>query len=160
MMTHQSSSLEVPGPSAIGDKDQLRLDPGAPERKPRSVVKCCLLTTFTIVFFVICWLLYLALKGAWYGLQHPHSKLYYDKPATEITDWSKVVRPMISERDSFDIVASVWVQDVEGKHGGLYIDGKERPERLLFSDTVFRNLHLGDKLQHANVSLRVPTSHL
>jgi hypothetical protein len=25
---------------------------------------------------------------------------------------------------------------------------------------VFRNLHLGDKLQHANVSLRVPTSHL
>ncbi|KAF5346852.1 hypothetical protein D9756_010607 [Leucocoprinus leucothites] len=141
------------------DNDQLRLNPGAPIRKPRSAGRFCLWLTILLVCLVGGTTVFFFVKGIVYQLRHPHSQMYYDKPESEINDWSIVVQPMIGKKDSFDIVASVWIRDDDGRDGGLYVDGKEQPERLIFSETVFRDLTLKSKNVLKNVTLAVPIAH-
>ncbi|KAJ3574379.1 hypothetical protein NP233_g1800 [Leucocoprinus birnbaumii] len=158
MSTHQS--LEKPPITSPSLGGQLQLDPGAPERKPRSATKVCLWLTFTFLVIAGCSLVHFIAQRALYGIQHPHSNHYHPKPESEVTDWSPVVRPLITKKDSFDIIASVWAHDDRGEDGGLYIDGEERPERLIFSKPVFRNVNLKGKTQFTNVTLRVPVASL
>jgi hypothetical protein len=138
---------------------ELRLNPGAPERKPRSAGRLCLWLTLVFIVFAGSAVTYLIVSSMRYALRNPHSKLYHKTPEPEVI-WSNVVRPMITQGDSFDIVATVWVRDDEGNDGGMYVDGEERPERLLYSGTLFRNLSLESKNVFSNVSLRVPIKHL
>ncbi|KAJ3574380.1 hypothetical protein NP233_g1803 [Leucocoprinus birnbaumii] len=154
ILAHQSS--EKPPIATSDSEGRLRLDPGAPEREPRSAAKFCLWLTLTFLVVAGCSVVYFLAESAWYGMQHPHSNHYHKKPESEITDWSKVVRPLITRNDSFDVIASVWVRDDGGEDGGLIIDGEERPERLIFLEPIFRSVSLREKTRFTNVTLRVP----
>src|SRR5689334_23200812 len=109
----------------------LHLNPDVSHRKPRSVTKLCVsLALLTCVVFGGIGV-HSVVSNLWYGLRHPHSAMYYDKPDTEVSDWSQVVRPMITKDSNFDIVASIWIRDDTAKDGIIRVNGKDYPERLL-----------------------------
>lgn len=162
MASQHHSPIKRQTQSNAESEDPLGLNPGVPERKRRSASRFCYCLWWTVIvsaFAGIVALYYIFSKEMHY-LQHPHHWSYVKKPDSEITDWSDIVRPMITQDDLFDIFASVWVQDNEGKAGGLYIDGEERPETLLYSETLFRNLSFKSRDKFTNVTLRLPTNHL
>lgn len=103
---------------------------------------------------------YSFVSSVWYAFQHTHVRLYHGKANAEVSDWSQVVRPMITKNTTFDIIASVWVRDERGADGVIRVDGGEYQERLIFSETVFRDVSLKSANALANVTLSVPTSHL
>jgi hypothetical protein len=147
-------------PSPSEENDQLRLNPGAPSRKPRSAGKFCLWLTVFVVGVVGGTAAYSFISNVVYSIQHPHNRMYYDKSEKDIADWSAVVQPMIREKDKFDIIASVWLRDDEGTDGGIWVDGEERRERLLYTGTVFRDMSLKSMHKFSEVKFQLPTKHL
>jgi hypothetical protein len=146
---------------AEDNDNHLLLNPGPSERKARSIGTPCLWFTILLIVLVGGTTAYFFISKVVYQFQHPHHDLYYQPPAEggEL-DLSAAVQPMIKEGDLFDVVASVWIRDDGGKDGTIFMDGEERPERLIFSDTVFRNVRINGKQEFANVALRIPMSHL
>ncbi|KAJ3574398.1 hypothetical protein NP233_g1806 [Leucocoprinus birnbaumii] len=144
MIVDPSTPGKHPQPSsstALEEYDQLRLNPGAPARKPRSAGKFCLYLILSCVFIVGGITFFFFVKNFIYAIQHPHKDMYFDKPEAEVKDWSAVVQPMVREKDEFDVVASVWVWD-DSERGrddeGVWVDGEYRGERLIYEDVVFR----------------------
>lgn len=142
------------------ENDGLHLNPGASHRKPRSVAKLCLWSILLIFIFFGGIFAYIVIDGVWNTIRYPHSEMYHDKPDSEVSDWSQIVRPMITKGSKFDVVASVWIRDDAAKDSTIRIDNEDHPERLLYSGTVFHNVHLESKNQFANVTLSIPTGHL
>jgi hypothetical protein len=70
---------------------------------------------------------------------------------------------MITKDSRFDVVASVWIRDdsIRGKEDAvLKIDGEGRPEKLIFTERVFKGLNVDGKMRSTDVKLRVPINHL
>jgi hypothetical protein len=71
---------------------------------------------------------------------------------------------MITKDSKFDVVASVWIRDddsIRGKEDAvLRIDGEGRPEKLIFTERVFKGLDVDGKMRSTDVKLRVPINHL
>lgn len=142
------------------ENDALHLNPGVSQRKPRSVAKLCVWLALLVCVIFGGIGVHSVISNIWYGLRHPHSRMYHDKPDKEVSDWSQVVRPMITKDSKFDVVASVWVRDDMAKDSTIRLESNDYPERLLFSGTVFHNVHLKSKNELANVTLSIPTTHL
>jgi hypothetical protein len=155
-----------PSNSKISNNDQLlRLNPEVTHRKPRSACKLCLWLLAIIVVTFGSYAVYSMVTGILNGIRNPHRSMYHDeKDKGEVTDWSQVVKPMIEKNSKFDVVASVWIRDdtlaESGRDASLKIDGEERPEKLVFTEKVFRNVDANSNVKFANVKLRIPTSHL
>lgn len=149
---------------------QLQLDPGVPRRKSRQGV----LSMLKALFVVGClWAIYSVASAVYASAriqQAPHPALYQDldvpyKP-------SDVVRPLLDAKQTFSIVATVWVRDSElGGEDGTSVGDAKAPsdlveggpvlhERAIFSDTIFRDLRLesGTKDVQTAVKLKIPTS--
>jgi hypothetical protein len=164
-MVFDSPPLPPPD-SKLSDNDQLlTLNPGVPKRKPRSMCKLCLWLLGIVVVAFGSLAVFLFVRNVLTGIRNPHLSKYYDeKVEGEVKDWSQVVKPMMMKDSKFDVVASVWIRDdtlSDGeKDASLKIDGEERPEKLIFSEKVFKNVDANGNPKFANVELRIPTNHL
>ena len=96
------------------------------------------------------------LRGAWDRLKirfnTPHESLYEKKTLAEVLDLRDVVRPLIDKDQPFDVVATVWTTIQGARQSWMTRD----PEKILFSDTIFRGVSLKDKDAHARVNLSIP----
>ncbi|KAJ7735441.1 hypothetical protein B0H14DRAFT_3168575 [Mycena olivaceomarginata] len=162
----------------------LELNPGPGPRK-RSSSSWCKYLCWTISILLFCattWALYSF--GVWRAVQEvrfPHKSLYHGQSSYDAGD---VIRPLITDEDTFDIAVSVWLrapEDEEAESRRLNLDTtpEEEPatelelgtiwavlkdedeyvlEKPLFSDIVFRGLRLSDKHASAKVDFRMPTA--
>ncbi|KAF9559385.1 hypothetical protein CPC08DRAFT_708923 [Agrocybe pediades] len=144
----------------------LKLDPGPPPRKNRR-------TRRGLIYRLFCKsLMLLALSLLGYGsmlmirrlLSVPHKEMYHR--VTDETSLDKVVKPLITEDQTFDIVATVWLRDDsmlvdEPATTNAGIEGsrsKVLRERAIFSDTVFRGVKITDRGLKTSVKLEIPTA--
>ncbi|KAF8995540.1 hypothetical protein BDQ17DRAFT_1430285 [Cyathus striatus] len=138
----------------------LSLDPGIQHRKPSSPCKCliwsgiiCIGLFAAICAILVLFFIYSLVMVAVRSLNSPYAWAYHNTTLEGVTNHSNVVRPLIDEGQTFDIVASVWVRN--GPFRGL---NEPVPEALLFSDVVFRGVSLKDRGILSKVSFQVPTS--
>lgn len=96
------------------------------------------------------------LRGAWKRLgtrfNTPHESLYAKTTLAEVSDPREVVRPLIDEDHPFDVVATVWTTIQGAQQSWMAM----KPERILFSDTIFRGVSFKSNGAHANVNLSIP----
>lgn len=150
---------------------KLQLNPGAPRRKSRVAVCSVLKALFVVGCLGI---VYFIASGVYSGVRNrraPHSDLYQDldvpyKPGD-------VVRPLLDAKQTFSVVATVWIRDSEsgGEDGhsvasadakvpsDIVEGGPVLHERVIFSDTIFRDLRLESKTRdvQTTVNLKIPT---
>ncbi|KAF4622350.1 hypothetical protein D9613_009485 [Agrocybe pediades] len=144
----------------------LKLDPGPP---PRSISR----RRRGLLYRLLCkGLMLLALGLLGYGatllvrllLFVPHKEMYHK--VNNDTKPEEIVRPLITEDQTFDIVATVWLRDddietqeIVGSNAG--IEGsrsKVLTERAIFSDAVFRGARMTDRGLKTSVQLQIPTT--
>ncbi|KAJ7587131.1 hypothetical protein C8J56DRAFT_1026641 [Mycena floridula] len=169
--------------------NQTALDPGPPPRKPRSGLKF-FAAAACVIFFV---LLGRSVYGIWNGVyeiaRFGHRGVWQNQTIEEFraTDlsgdgMSRVVQPLISEEQTFDIAVTVWQlrseeerkafgkgdRNGEGIPGETVLDAttkdflrfytqQDKLEKAIYSDIVFRGLRLSDKNVHVDIQLRIGT---
>jgi len=150
-------------PPTKESKASLQLDPGPePRRKTARPVNICktFCRAFTIATVIIgLRVVYLGLKfvqNRWSTSLAPHQILYHNDTQYEA---HQVVRPLIEEDQSFDIVATVWIRDFEGKNPS-HTRGIKLVERPIFTDTIFRGVKMSKKIYKTSVNLEIPTAAL
>ncbi|KAJ7619341.1 hypothetical protein FB45DRAFT_1095422 [Roridomyces roridus] len=119
------------------------LNPGVPARKRGSLCKFCLcigLTTSTH------W--EAKFPPTWRGCQH--SRIYQNQTLDEVANRSNVVRPLIDDKQTFDIAVSVWYSENNGSSGVS--------NSPIYSDIVFRGLRLADKHRSKNLTYKLPVT--
>ncbi|EKM74896.1 hypothetical protein AGABI1DRAFT_132803 [Agaricus bisporus var. burnettii JB137-S8] len=148
------------------DNDQLKIvEPGTSQRKKRSVLKLCLWLSGIIVIVLVSLGVWKLGTKEFMKVRNPYGYMYHDEKGKggEPTDWSQVVKPMMTKDSKFDVVASVWIRDdtlVDSEKDAVAkIDGEERPEKLIFTGKVFENVDAKSNMKFANVDLRIPTNH-
>ncbi|KAJ3507413.1 hypothetical protein NLJ89_g6317 [Agrocybe chaxingu] len=134
----------------------LRLDPGAPVRKKRmSFCRCLLWTVFLTLAFGVGWMFWkFALAFVDTG-RAPHWQYYY-KGDEKIANMGDVVRPLINQNQTFDIMATVWLRSDDGTSEANSKDSSLL-EELVFSDIIFRGLRHRDRNIHTSVQYQIPT---
>ncbi|KJA18904.1 hypothetical protein HYPSUDRAFT_144309 [Hypholoma sublateritium FD-334 SS-4] len=138
---------------------ELKLDPG-PQRRQRSKFSCkrLLWTIVVIVCLALTYVVYLILRNVTNWIRAPHSHLFQD--LTVPYKRNEVVRPLIDSNATFDIVATVWLRQNELRPALEDTNTTKGPmlvEDAIYSDTIFRGLHLKDKGVKTTVNLSVPT---
>ncbi|KAF4610821.1 hypothetical protein D9613_007277 [Agrocybe pediades] len=144
----------------------LKLDPGPPprnhgRRRPG------------LIYRLFCkGLMLLALGLLGYGgtllvpllLFVPHQEMYHQ--TNNDAKPEEVVQPLITEDQTFDIVATVWIRDddndieeIMGSNAGIAGNrSKVLAERAIFSGTVFRGAKMTDRGLKTSVQLQIPTT--
>ena len=134
--------------------NDLKLNPGAPARRNRSSrCKCVLiiiLTSITLFFGVF--LMNLIHHG-----REPHAALLYKPKSADAADPGPetVVRPLIDEKQTFDIVATVWLRTNDSSYESTISTLPE--QKPIFTGKVFQGLTLKHKSIHTTVNYTVPT---
>ncbi|KAG6826502.1 hypothetical protein H0H92_015575 [Tricholoma furcatifolium] len=82
----------------------------------------------------------------------PHKSLYSE----DVTNRAAVVKPLISRQQTFDIAATVWLRT--RADDGNTANEEKREEEALFSDIIFRGVHLSDRNLHTTVNFTMPTN--
>ncbi|KAF7344378.1 hypothetical protein MSAN_01918800 [Mycena sanguinolenta] len=131
------------------------LDPGVPPRKRSSFCRFCLCTCPVLFGFFVAVILYGVAKALFQMTQFSHSRVFQNQTLDEVEDRAAVVRPLVDGKQSFDIAVSVWAPSADIDDGESGVDVSETP---LFSDIVFRGLHLVDKHISMNVTYQLPIS--
>ncbi|KAJ7112451.1 hypothetical protein C8R43DRAFT_1138932 [Mycena crocata] len=166
---------------------KLGLDPGpGPRRRKTSLCRCLCWSICIPLVCLATWAIFSFATRFVQEARFPHKSLYSTSGAKDI------IRPLISDEQSFDIAVTVWARapedeeaefqrlaftvesqevvptltqiDLGGTLGKVWMsltEGNdlrdENPlEKPLFSDVVFRNLHLSDKHASAKVDFRLP----
>ncbi|KAJ7619364.1 hypothetical protein FB45DRAFT_1007031 [Roridomyces roridus] len=129
------------------------LDPGVPARlrKRGSVCKLCLCMGLMSVGLLLALLVYALgkeLSAKLARLSHAH--IYQNQTLDEVANRSNVVRPLIDEKQTFDIAVSVWYSENNGT-------GKTS-KSAIYSDIVFRGLRLADKDKSKNLTYKLPVA--
>jgi hypothetical protein len=147
---------------------QLNLDPGSPpRRRPISGCKCLLITAFIIFLSTIIFFLASVAKDVVTNLSNPHRALYQNASLDEVPNRALVVQPLIDRDQTFDIAATVWLRSGESigheaaeareTRQGTIETPAEVLESPLYSDIIFRGLHLTDKNVFSIVNFTLPT---
>jgi hypothetical protein len=87
--------------------------------------------------------------------QFSHSRVFQNQTLEEVKNRTTVVRPLVDEKQSFDIAVSVWslpVEEHDGERNGSV------SETALYSDIVFRGLRLADQHKLANLTYKLPVA--
>ena len=93
--------------------NDLKLDPGVPARRNSSSgCKCVLITILTSIVSLVALFIGIFLVNLFHHGREPHAALLYKPKSTDAVDPSSgaVFRPLIDEKQTFDIVATVWLQ--------------------------------------------------
>jgi hypothetical protein len=136
--------------------NDLKLDPGVPARRNRSSgCKCVLITILTsiaslTVFFIGVFLVNFIHLG-----REPNAAMLYKTSADTPVNPADVVRPLIDEKQTFDIVATVWLRTNDSSSESII--STLPAEKAIFTGKVFEGLTLKDKGRHTIVNYTVPT---
>lgn len=138
--------------------NDLKLDPGVPARRNRSSgCKCAFITILAsiaslVALFIGIFLLNLIQHG-----REPYAALLYKPKSADTVDPSPgaVVRPLIDEKQTFDIVATVWLRtnDLSSESTISTLPA----QKVIFTGKVFQGLTLKDKSVHTTVNYTVST---
>ncbi|KAJ7256515.1 hypothetical protein B0H12DRAFT_1112424 [Mycena haematopus] len=163
---------------------RLELDPGPGPRKVRKTSKLCKYVCWAISVPVLGFVTWTVVPFGIQVVQEvrfPHKALYHSLSHAT----GDVIQPLITDKDTFDIAVSVWLrapEDEEAESRRLNVpqvpsdkivdldnlqdiwrglktpDGRDTYvlEKPLFSDVVFRGLHLSDKHASAEVNFSLP----
>jgi hypothetical protein len=146
----------------------LNLNPG-PKTRPRksgiSGWKCLLITGSIVLLPGIGLLLVGFVSKVVSNVSNPHRALYQNLSLHEVSNRTSVVQPLINHEQTFDIAATVWVRSAgsreheiiprgEGEGKSASVDLMETP---LYSDIIFRGLHLRRKAALATINFTLPT---
>jgi len=144
-------------------KSSLQLDPGPEPRaksaRPVSICRCFCYAFTGINAIIGLYVVYLGLKtvqNRWNNSLAPHPTLYHNGTLYEP---QQVVRPLIEMDQTFDIVATVWIREFEGKNLSQ-TRGVELIERPIFTDTIFRGIKMSKKVYRTSVDLEISTAAL
>ncbi|KAF7344392.1 hypothetical protein MSAN_01920400 [Mycena sanguinolenta] len=127
------------------------LDPGPPPRKRRSFCRLCFCTCLALCGLLLVLGIYQIGKTFFIRSQFSHSRLFHNQTLDEVEYRMAVVRPLVDEKQLFDIAVSIWAPS---RNGG----SNNGSETALFSDIVFRGLRLSDKHKSVNLTYRLPTA--
>jgi hypothetical protein len=105
------------------------------------------------VGFLLAVVIYGLGKGLFEFTQFSHSRVFQNQTLEEVGNRTSVVRPLVDEKQSFDIAVSIWALPLEENAGE---SSNVVPETPLYSDIVFQGLHLEDKHQTANLTYKLP----
>ncbi|KAF8811336.1 hypothetical protein BYT27DRAFT_7161118 [Phlegmacium glaucopus] len=155
-----------PSPAGTRNPDnELRLDPGTPARRNRSSgCKQILIILLVTIGLVASLFIGRRIISVYHGVWEPHKALLH-----KTNSGDPVVRPLIDEKQTFDIVATVWLRTNDSSSGSDNLDQKLDAnanngivstlptERAIFTETVFKGLRLKDKEIRATVKYSVPT---
>lgn len=139
--------------------EPLVLDPGPqPRRRSRPSCRCFLWLCLTLFCIISIYLGFLTLRTIVNLIKSPHSHQFQD--LNILYSPNDVVKPLVDSNQTFDVVATVWLRQpidttLEGWHGAE--GSKLLAEEAIYSDTIFRGLHLKDKNIRAAVNLSIPT---
>ncbi|KAF9557906.1 hypothetical protein CPC08DRAFT_819607 [Agrocybe pediades] len=155
MPSNDAKTASYPDPA-------LQLDPGPEPRPQTSRRRCtpckyCCYTLTTICTLSILFICIRFIQGTWKDALAPHKDMYHDLNNDAPYDPLLVVRPLVEKDQVFDIVATVWMRDVDRARGEKK-RGIELVEKAIYSDTVFRGVKMSDKNLRTAVNLEVPTA--
>ena len=140
----------------------LKLDPGPqPRRRSKSGCKCLLWTIVVIVCLIVTYFVYVILRNVTNWFREPHSHLFQD--LTVPYKLNEVVQPLVDRNTTFDIVATVWLRQNEleqAAEGTNVTKGPILVEDAIYTNTIFRDLHLKDKGVKTTVNFSIPTEML
>ena len=144
--------------SARGTYDELKLDPGVPARRKRSSgCKCVSIIMLTSIGSLVALFCGINLVNMYRLKQEPHASLLYKTKSGDIVDPAAVIRPLIDEKQTFDIVATVWLRTNDDSSSGSADVSTLPVEKAIFTGKVFQGLTLKDKGIHTTVNYTVPT---
>ncbi|KAJ7074566.1 hypothetical protein C8F01DRAFT_29818 [Mycena amicta] len=107
----------------------------------------------TLARLALAWILFGVIGQALYHwTTFSHSHVYQNQTLAEVENRGNVVRPLIDSEQAFDIAVSIWTLPLEGDPTGEYA------ETPLYSDVVFRDLHLSDKHIKTTLDYKLPVS--
>ncbi|KAF6754770.1 hypothetical protein DFP72DRAFT_898713 [Ephemerocybe angulata] len=129
--------------------EKLQLDPGTVKRRRTSVNCKCLLVSGGIFagLLAVLGIAKIAVNIS-REIRSPHAFMYENRTIAEVQgagEMAKVVRPLVDERQKFDVRAKVW-STVNGD-GGL---------KEVWDGVLFKGVTLQDKHVHTKVGLSVP----
>ena len=139
------------------DRDNdLKLDPGVPARRNRSSgCKCVLITILTSIASLAALFIGIFLVNLFHLGREPHAALLYKTKSADTVDPAAVVRPLIDEKQTFDIVATVWLRTNDSSSESAI--STLPAQKAIFTGKVFQGLTLKDKAIHTTVNYTVPT---
>ena len=140
-----------PGGAYDRPDNDLKLDPGVPARRNRSSGCICV---FVIILTSITSLAALFISNWFHHIREPYTSLLY-KSNTVNPSPRAVVRPLIDEKQTFDIVATVWLRTNDLSSGST--TSPLPAEKAIFTGKVFQGLTLKQKSIHTTVNYTVPT---
>ena len=140
----------------------LKLDPGPqPRRRSKSGCKRLLWTIVVIVCLTVTYFVYVILRNVTNWFREPHSHLFQDLNVPY--KLNEVVQPLVDRNTTFDIVATVWLRQNEleqAAEGTNVTKGPILVEDAIYTNTIFRDLHLKDKGVKTTVNFSIPTEML
>ena len=138
--------------------NDLKLNPGVPARRNRSSrCKCVLITILTSIVSFAAFFIGLFLMNLIHHGREPHAALLYKPKSADAVDPGPgtVVRPLIDEKQTFDIVATVWLRTNDSISESTISTLPE--QKPIFTAKVFQGLTLKHKSIHTTVNYTVPT---
>ena len=136
--------------------NDLKLDPGVPARRSRSSgCKCVLITILTSIASLTVFFIGLFLVNFFHLGREPNAALLYKTSADTPVDPAAVVRPLIDEKQTFDIVATVWLRTNDSSSESTI--STLPAEKAIFTGKIFEGLTLKDRGIHTTVNYTVPT---
>jgi hypothetical protein len=157
-VTVYTTSMSSPG-GTYDDRDNLndlKLDPGVPARRNRSSgCKCVLITILTSIASLTVFFIGVFLVNFIHLVREPNAAMLYKTSADTPVDPAAVVRPLIDEKHTFDIVATVWLRTNNSSPESTI--STLPAEKAIFTGKVFEGLTLKDKSIHTTVNYTVPT---
>ncbi|KAJ6562522.1 hypothetical protein B0H19DRAFT_1248232 [Mycena capillaripes] len=134
------------------------LNPGVPARKRSSFCKFCLCISLVLFGLALATIIFVLGKTVFqFTAQITHSRIYQNQTLDEVKNRTTVVRPLVDKEQTFDIAVSIWSRSVE-EHEGEIFPWSVRNETALYSDIVFRGLHLADKHKSLTLSYKLPVA--
>ena len=136
--------------------NDLKLDPGVPAPRNRSSgCKCFLITILTSIVSLAALSIGILLMNLIH--RERHATLLYKPKSADAVDPNPgaVVRPLIDEKQKFDIVATVWLRTNDSNSESTI--STLPAETAIFTGKVFHGLTLKDKSIHTTVNYIVPT---
>ena len=118
--------------------NELKLDPSVPTRRNRSSGCQCMIFIIPATLSSIA-ALFIALI-VWY-LFHRMSELpqaallYKINSSTDLVDPATVIRPLIDDKQTFDVVATIWLRTSDSSSGSAI--STLPTEKAIFTGTVF-----------------------
>ena len=145
-----------PGGTYIDRDNDLKLDPGVPARRNHSSgCKSVVITIVTSIGSLAAFFVVIFLVNFFRHWREPHATLLYETKSADTVDPAAVVRPLIDEKQTFDIVATVWLRTNDSSSESTI--SMLPAQKAIFTGKVFQGLTLKDKGIQTTVNYTVST---